>query len=114
MRRGQHRPDESPYRLLVRAARTERVEERQRLAAQPERLLLDTLRRVNRAPAQPPFEEVDMVAAETRVRRAHEPVELGPPTSEPGEAEQREQRAAERRLAEAQPALDRVRDAEPR
>ena len=96
VRRGQHRPDESPYRLLVRAARTERVEKRQRLTAQPERLLLHTLRRVNRAPAKPAFEEVDMVAAETRVRRAHEPVELGAPTSEPGEAEQREQRAAER------------------
>ena len=54
-----------------------------------------------------------MVATEARVRRAHEPVEVVAPTAEPGEAEQREQRAAERRLAEPRRALDRVRDAEP-
>ena len=113
MRRGQHRPDERPHRLLVRAARTQRVEERQRLAAQPERLRLHAFRRVDGAPAQPPFEEVDVVAAETRVRRAHEPVEVVAAAAEPGEAQQREQRAAERRLAEPRRALGRVRDAEP-
>ena len=76
VRRGQHRRGERPHRLLVRAARTQRVEERQRLAAQPERLRLHALRRVDGAPAEPSFEEVDVVATETRVRRPHEPVEV--------------------------------------
>ena len=65
------------------------------------------------APAEPSFEEVDVVATETRVRRPHEPVEVVASTREPGEAEQREQRAAEGRLAEPREALGRVRDAEP-
>ena len=54
-----------------------------------------------------------MVATQARVRRAHERVEVVAPTAEPGEAEQREQRAAERRLAKPRRALDRIRDPEP-
>ena len=64
VRRRQHRAGEGPHRLLVRATRAQRLEERQRLAAQLERLRLHALGRVDRAPAEPSFEEIDMVATE--------------------------------------------------
>ena len=64
------------------------------------------------AAAEPSFEEVDVVATETGVWRAHEPIEVVASASEPGKAKQREQRAAEGRLAELRQPLGRVRDAE--
>ena len=70
--------------------------------------MLDALGRMNGTTAQPPFEEIDMVAAETGVRRAHERVQLPPATAEPGETKQGEQCAAEGGLAEPQATLDGV------
>ena len=109
----EHRRGELADCFVARRAGAKSIEERQRLAAQLQRLLLDALGRPDRAPAQPSLEEVDVIAAEPGVRRAHEGVEVVTVTAEPGEAKQREQRAAVRRLAQAQPAFDRVGDAEP-
>ena len=54
----------------------------------------------DRASAQPPFEEVDVRAREAGEGRAEERVEVAAAALLPGEAEQREQRLPERRLAE--------------
>ena len=91
----------------------QRLERRQRLSvAEPDRLLLDALPRRDAAAAQPPLEEVDVRAGEAGVGRAEEGVELAPAALLPLEAEQREQRLPERRLAEPDAALDRERDPE--
>ena len=84
----QHRGCELADGIEARLACTKRVEERQRLPAQLQRLLLDALRRVNGSPAQPALEKVDVVTAQTRVRRAHECVEVVPAAAEPGEAKE--------------------------
>ena len=52
------------------------------------------------------------MASEPRVRGAQEGEQVSPVALQPGVAQQRQQRLPERRLAEAQAALERVRDAE--
>ena len=89
-----------------------RVEVRQRLAAELGNLLLHARARDHAATAQTPFEEIDVVASEPRVRGAQEGEQVSPVALQPGVAQQRQQRLPERRLAEAQAALERVRDAE--
>ena len=54
------------------------------------------------------------MASEPRVRGAQEGEQVAPVALQPGVAQQRQQRLPERRLAEAQAALERVRDAERR
>ena len=90
------------------------VEVRQRLAAQLRHLLLHPFRLGDAAPAQPAFEEVDVVPRQPRVGRAQEGEQVAPLAVEPRVAQQREQRLAERRLAQPQPALERVGHAERR
>ena len=91
------------------------VEVRQRLAAQlrrspprPGRLT------VTPRPRSRPSRKSTWCAREPRVRRAQEGEQVAPLAVEPGVAQQREQRLAERRLAEPQPALERVGHAERR
>src|SRR5439155_3744894 len=84
----------------------------QRLAAQLQRLLDDALRLADAPAAQAPLEVVHVCAREAGERRAQKAVEIVPPAAEPLEAQQREERLAERGLADPQPALDRERDAE--
>ena len=86
----------------------------ERRVAEPLGLLLDAVGRVDGAAAQTAFGEVDARPSDARVRRAEKGVQLAPAAPEPGEAEQREQRVPERRRREAQPRLDRERDAERR
>jgi len=63
---------------------------------------------------QPALEEVHVVARQARVGRAEEREQVAPLPVEPRIAQQREERLPERRLAEPQPALERVGDAERR
>src|SRR4029453_19304018 len=65
------------------------------------------------AAAEASLDEVDVVAAEAGVRRAQEREEVCPRAPEQREPEQRQERVAERGLAQARPALERVRDPEP-
>ena len=95
------------------AALAQRLERRQRLpVAQLDRLLLHALAGGDAAAAQAALEEVDVRAREARERRAEERVEIAAAALLPFEAEQREQRLAERRLAQPDAALDREGDAE--
>ena len=75
-------------------------------------LLDDAVGGLHRAAAQPPLDEVDVAALEPGERRAQEREELAARPAEPREAQQRRQRLAERRLVDANLAVDRVRDAE--
>ena len=84
----------------------------QRSAAQALRLLDDALRRGDGAPAEPALDEVDRPALEPRERRAKEAEEVVAGTACPGKAQQRRKRVHERRLREAELAVDRIRDAE--
>ena len=103
------RPGGSERRVLV----GEQLEHRQRAArAQLRRLLDRAVSTDDRPPAQPAFEEVDVAAAEPGVRRPQEGEELATRAVAPGEAEQREQRLAERRRRQARPRLDRDGNAE--
>jgi hypothetical protein len=87
---------------------------RQRLASELADLLLDPGGDGHAAAAQTPFQEVHVCARESRVRRAQEGEQVAPLALEPGVAEQGDQRLAERRLAQAQAALERVGHAEGR
>src|SRR5439155_5873246 len=78
------------------------------------RLLLHSLRGLDRASPQTTFEEVDVRAGETGVRRAKVGVEIAPPAAEPREPEQCQQRLAERRSVKPQATLDRIGNAEGR
>ena len=64
-------------------------------------LLDDALRRLDRPSAQPPFDEVDRAALETREGRAQEAEQVAARSAEPGEAEHRVERVTERRLRRA-------------
>ena len=86
-----------------------RVEVRQRLGAELQDLLLDACRRAHRAAAEPSLEEVRVPAGQARVGRAEEREEVAAVSVEPGVAEEREQRLAERRLSEADAAFQRIR-----
>ena len=88
------------------------VEHPQRLPAQLERLLDDPLGIADRPPAQPPLEVVDVRARQAGERRAEEAVQVVAAAVAPLEAQEREERLAERRLADPDAPLDRVRDAE--
>ena len=77
-----------------------------------ERLGLDAIVRVDRASAQAALEEVRLRTRHAGVRGAQEAVELAAPAAEPDEAEQAEQRAAERRLRQPRPRGDGDRNAE--
>ena len=101
VRGAEHRGRQAPDRVERRGRRAELLEHAQRLpVAEPDRLLLDLLRLVDRASAQPPLEEVDVRAAQRRVRRAQEGVQIRPRAAEPREAKQADQRLAVRRLVE--------------
>ena len=85
-----------------------RLERRERGAvAEPHRLRLGPFAVVHGPAAQTPLEEVGARPSEPRERRAQERVELAPAAAEPGKAEHREQRLAERCRAEPDPPLDR-------
>mgnify|MGYP003288869616 CR=1 FL=1 len=91
----------------------EQLEWWQRLpVAQPDRLLLDRLAGGHGPPPQATFEEVDVRAREPGERGAQIRVQIAAPSLLPGKAEQSQQRLAERRLAEPEPALDGERDPE--
>src|SRR4029078_1468089 len=75
-------------------------------------LLDDPVGRLHRAAAKSPFDEVDARALDAGERRAQEREEIAAPAAEPREAEERDQRLAERRLREAHLPVDGVRDAE--
>src|SRR5207248_2504458 len=93
--------------------RTDVLEHAQRLSvAEPDGLLLDLLGSVDGASAQASLEEVDVLAAERRVRRAQERIQIGACPAEPRKAEQAEQRLAVRRLVEPDVRLERVRNAQ--
>lgn len=109
----QHRRGETARGGNGAGSGAKRLEGSERLpVAQARRLRLRRLAVGDGAPAQPPLEEVDVRAGEAGEGRAEVAVEIAPPATLPGEAEEREQRLAERRLPEAHATLDRVRDAE--
>lgn len=74
--------------------------------AQPVRLLLDERARGDGPPAQAPLEEVDVGTGEAREGGTEVRIEVAAAAVLPGEAEKREQRLAERRLAEPDTAFD--------
>src|SRR5207248_8157374 len=78
----------------------------ERRAAEPLGLLLDAGRRLDRPPAEPPFDEVDARPRQAREGRAEEGEEVAAAALEPREPEQRQERVAERRLPEPEPVLD--------
>ena len=88
------------------------LDDRERIAVERERLGLDAIVRVDRPSAQPAFEEVRLRTRHAGVRRAQEAVELSAPAAEPHEAEQAEQRAAERCLRQPRPRSDGDRNTE--
>ena len=108
----QHRPEEPARRRDRLVLGAELHEGRDRRAAQLLALLLDPRRLGDRAPAQPPFDEVHRALLEPGERRAEEREELAAAAAEPAEAEEREQGAAEGRLAEPGALLDGVWDAD--
>ena len=114
VRGADHRTDERANRIQRVGLVPERVEHAKRLAAQLQRLLHHPRRVADPAPAQPPFEVVDVGARQPGEGRAQEAVQIVPTAGEPVEAQEREQRLAERRLADPEPALDRVRHVERR
>src|SRR5207302_6880622 len=79
---------------------------------EPDRLLLDRFRRLDRAAAEAPLEIVDVRSREAGVRRSQEAVQLAPAAAAPREPQQREQRLPEQRLRQRDPSVDRVWDAE--
>ena len=107
-----HRADECAHRVERLGLGPEGVEHPQRLSAQLQRLLDHPRRLADRAAAQPSFEVVDVRAGQARERGAQEAVEVVPAAGEPLEPKEREERLAERRLADPDPALDRVRHLE--
>ena len=90
----------------------ERVDDGQPRASEHLDLGVDALRRCDPAAAQASLDVVGVRAGEPGVRRADVAEELAPAAAEPGEAEQRQQRAPVRRGLEAGRRLDGVRDAE--
>ena len=108
VRGADHRADEGANRLQRVGLVPERVEHAQRLAAQLQRLLDHPGWIADPPPAQPPFEIVDVGAGQPGERRAQEAVQIVPTAGEPLEAQEREQRLAERGLADPHPALDRI------
>jgi hypothetical protein len=94
--------------------RAQRLEVGQWLATQLLHFLLDPGRCADRPAPEPPLEEVRVLAGQARVGRAQEREQVATLALEPRVAEEGQQRLAERRLAEADPALERVRDAEGR
>src|SRR2546430_1403088 len=74
-------------------------------------LLFDPRRRPDTAAAKPPFEKVGVPARKAGIGRAQEGEQVAPLAVEPRVTEQAEQRLAERRQSEPQPALERVRHA---
>ena len=95
----QHRRRESLHRIEIRRRRSKGVQGCKRLAvAKANGLLLHSRRRFHRPAAQTSFEEVDVRATESRVRRAQIRVQVAARAVEPRETEQSEHRLAERRL----------------
>ncbi len=111
VRRAGHRPEQLAHALDRRSGRTQLTQRNERRLAQPLRLGLDRLGRLDGPASQPPLGEVDARAGDARVGRAEEGVQLGAAAGRPREAEQGEQRVAERRRGQAHPAVDRVGDA---
>ena len=112
VRGAEHERREDADGLDGRGGGPQRLERRQRLAAQLRDDLLDALVPRDRAPAQPPFEVVGMRTGDPGVRRAEEAEELAPSAAVPVVVEQPEQRLAERRSVEPEAPFDRVGDAE--
>ncbi len=112
VRRSEHRRRQPANRVDGRGRGPHRLEHSERRAvAESDRLGLGALAVVHRPPAQPALEEVGVRPGEARVRRAQEAVELAATAALPREAEQREERLAERRRAEPDAALDGERNA---
>ena len=110
--RADHRADELANGRERVGLGAEVVEHPQRLPAQLERLLDDPLGVAHRPAAQPSLEVVHVRARQAGERRAEEPVQVGAPALAPLEAQEREERLAERRLADPDAALDRIRHLE--
>src|SRR5438034_783788 len=101
-----HRADERPHGCERLSLRAERIEHAQWLPAQLERLLDDPRRLADGPPAEPTLEVVDVGAGQPGERGTQEAIEVVPPAVQPLEAQEREQRLAERGLADPDPALD--------
>src|SRR5262249_51249830 len=112
VRGAEHRDEERADARERRRRLAERAECHERRLAQPFGLLDDALGRLDRPPPEPALDVVDARAGEARVRGAEECEELLAAAPRPREPEQRRERVADRRRAEASPHLDRVRDAE--
>ena len=109
-------PEHSLHELahgLDRVGRVTQLGERgQRRAAQALRLLDDAFRRLDCPAPEPALDEVHGPPLEPRERRAEESEEVAAGASRPREAQQRRERVHERRLREAQLAIDGIRDAQ--
>src|SRR5207253_11387658 len=112
VRRAQHRGGELSDGRRRRLGGAELLQRRQRRLAQPLGLLLDPLGGVDGAAAEPSLDEVDARARQARVRAAQGSDQLAPAAAGPREAEEREERVAERRLCKPAPLFELVRDAE--
>ena len=111
VRGGDHLGEQRAHAADRRARVAEVAQRHERRLAEALGLGLDLIWPAHRAPAQPALGEIDAGARDAGVRRAQERVELVSPRAGPGEAQQREQRVAERRRRQANAAVDRVRDA---
>ena len=112
VRVAEHSLRELPHRLDRVGGLPQLRERGQRRAAQALRLLDDALRRLNGTAPKAALDEVDRPPLDPRERRTEEAEEVAASPSRPREAQQRRERVDERRLREAQLAVDGVRDAE--
>ena len=108
----QHSLRELPHRLDRVGGLTQLLERGQRRAAKALSLVDHALRRLDCVATEASLDEVDGAPLEPRERRAEVAEEVAARPSSPREAQQRRERVHERRLREAQLAVDRVRDAE--
>src|SRR5918994_2671271 len=108
----EHRAGESPRSLEDGRCGPKVVDCGQRMAEELLAFLLDASRVGDRPSAQPALEKVDAVAWKARIRRAQEGEEVASLSAVREEAQEPEQRVAERRAAERHRPLERVRDAE--
>src|SRR5918992_4760689 len=87
-------------------------EGRQRRAAKTLALLLDARRICDRPASQPSLDEIDRAPLDPGERRTQISKELAPPSVEPGEPQDAEERTTERGFSEACMVLDREGDPE--